>query len=93
MTTLTAVKSCAVASCAYNRDGCTAFAVTIGGSAGKASCATLLKLDARGGLAVAEGRVGACQRLECAHNSDLMCTIDGIQIIGETADCASYEVR
>lgn len=93
MNALTAVKSCAATRCAYNQNGCTAFAVTIGGPSAKASCGTLLTLDARGGLPVADGRVGACQRLECIHNADLMCTAETIELVGETADCASYQAR
>ena len=48
---------------------------------------------ARGGLPVAEGHVGACQRLECVHNTDLMCTADAIAIGADTATCLSYEAR
>ena len=29
----TAIKSCSTSACAFNHNGCTAFAVTIGGSA------------------------------------------------------------
>ncbi|SHI95990.1 protein of unknown function [Tessaracoccus bendigoensis DSM 12906] len=91
MSTITAVKSCATTSCAYNDGGCTAFAVTIAGT-DSATCATFITLDARGGLPVAHGQVGACQRLECMHNSNLMCGAEGIDI-SDTAACTSYEVR
>ena len=91
MSTITAVKSCATTTCAYNTNGCTAFAVTIAGGA-KPSCATFVTLDARGGLPVADGQVGACQRLECVHNKDLMCGAAGIEI-SDTATCLSYEAR
>lgn len=91
MSTITAITSCATTSCAYNDSGCTAFAVTIGG-AEAASCATFVTLDARGGLPVADGHVGACQRLECAHNANLMCTAEGVSI-SDSATCTSYEVR
>ncbi len=91
MSTVTAVNSCATTSCAYNTDGCTAFAVTIGGS-DKASCATFVSLDARGGLPTADGHVGACQRLECVHNKDLMCTAEGIDV-SDSAACLTYEAR
>ncbi|GAA2181246.1 DUF1540 domain-containing protein [Brooklawnia cerclae] len=92
MGTVTAVKSCSASSCAYNSDGCTAFAVTIGGLAGKASCGTFVSLDARGGLPVADGHVGACQRLECVHNADLMCTAESVDIAGDAA-CLAYQAR
>lgn len=91
MSTVTAVTSCATTTCAYNEGGCTAFAVTIAG-AGSATCATFVALDARGGLPTADGHVGACQRLECVHNADLMCTAEGIAI-SDTATCLAYEVR
>lgn len=91
MSTVTAVTSCATTTCAYNSNGCTAFAVTIAG-ADKATCATFVTLDARGGLPVADGHVGACQRLECVHNKDLMCSATGIEI-SDVATCTSYEAR
>ncbi|AXE38051.1 DUF1540 domain-containing protein [Acidipropionibacterium virtanenii] len=89
MSTVTAVKSCAATTCAFNNGGCAAFAVTI---TGKADCSTFITLDARGGLPTASGQVGACQCLECVHNKDLMCTIDAIDV-ADGAACASYEVR
>lgn len=92
MAAVTAVSTCATKSCAYNREGCTAFAITVGGGEGAASCGTFITLDARGGLPVAEGHVGACQRLECVHNTDLMCTAEAVAI-GEDAVCLAYEVR
>ena len=93
MSTVTAINSCATTACAYNRGGCTAFAITVGGDAAVAACSTFVSLDARGGLPVAEGHVGACQRLECVHNTDLMCTADAIAIGADTAACLSYEAR
>ena len=48
---------------------------------------------ARGGLPVANGRVGACQRLECVHNKDLLCTAPAIDVAGDTAECASFTAR
>ena len=55
--------------------------------------AHLVQLDARGGLPVANGRVGACQRLECVHNKDLLCTAPAIDVAGDTAECASFTAR
>jgi hypothetical protein len=37
--------------------------------------------------------VTACQRLECVHNTDLMCSAAAVSIQGDTANCSSYEVR
>ena len=71
MSTVTAIKSCTTTACAYNHGGCTAFAITVGGDSAAPACSTFVSLDARGGLPVAEGHVGACQRLECVHNTDL----------------------
>lgn len=86
------VTSCATTSCAFNSDGCTAFAVTIGGSKDRAACSTFITLDARGGLPVAGGKVGACQRIECTHNSDLMCGLEAISVGADTAECLNYEI-
>lgn len=93
MSTVTTVKSCATTACAYNHGGCTAFAITVGGDAAAPTCSTFLALDARGGLPATTGHVGACQRLECVHNSDLMCTAEAVTIGADTANCLSYEAR
>ena len=93
MPTVTAIKSCATTACAFNNGGCTAFAITVGGDAATPACSTFITLDARGGLPVAEGHVGACQRLECVHNQNLMCTAEGISLGGETATCLTYRAR
>ena len=90
---VTKIASCATTSCAFNNGGCTAFAITVGGDSGAPACDTFISLDARGGLPVAEGHVGACQRLECVHNKDLMCTADAVNVGGDTASCQTYEVR
>ncbi len=92
MSAHTEVLSCATTSCAFNNGGCTALAITMAGSEGKASCGTFLKLDARGGVSGTTGTVGACQRLECAHNEDLLCTAGKITV-SDTATCATFEVR
>lgn len=92
MSTLTSVQSCETTACAYNDGGCTAY-VTIGGNGDQATCGTFIELDARGGLPVAGGHVGACQRLECVHNEDLMCGAEAITVGGSTANCLTYEAR
>lgn len=91
MSTITPITSCATTTCAYNDGGCTAYAVTIGG-AEQASCTTFISLDARGGLPTADSHVGACQRLECVHNADLMCMAAGIDV-SDSAVCLVYEPR
>ena len=91
MSTITSVKSCATTSCAFNHDGCSAFGVTIAGT-DKPTCVTFVALDARGGLPTADGHVGACQRLECVHNADLMCTAEGVDI-SDSAACLTYQAR
>ena len=93
MSTITAIKSCTTTSCAFNHDGCTAFAITVGGQGAKASCGTFITLDARGGLPTNNGQVGACQRLECVHNNDLLCTAGEIGIAGDAALCTKFEIR
>jgi len=87
----TKVASCTTTSCAFNHDGCTALAITIGGEGAAAACGTFIALDARGGLPTAAGQVGACKRLECVHNEDLMCTAPDVAIVD--AACTSYQVR
>ena len=91
MPTITAIKSCATTACAFNNGGCTAFAITVGGDAATPACSTFITLDARGGLPTADGRVGACQRLECAHNKDLLCSASGVTVVDGV--CTSYEAR
>ena len=90
---VTKISSCTTTSCAFNNGGCTAFAITVGGDNGAPACDTFISLDARGGLPVAEGHVGACQRLECVHNKDLMCTAEAVSFSAGNASCLSYEAR
>ena len=90
MMTLSLVASCATTACAFNGGGCTAGAINVGGSEA-ATCTTFIELDARAGLSSANGQVGACKRLECVHNSDLLCTAGEITV-GDTADCLTYSV-
>jgi len=93
MAALATVKSCSTTACSYNSDGCTAYAITVGGAQGAASCGTFVSLDARGGQGTADSHVGACQRLECTHNDNLMCTADAITVGGEAANCELYQAR
>ena len=90
MAAVAPISTCTATSCAFNNGGCTAFAITVDGAA---ACSTFITLDARGGLPVAEGHVGACQRLECVHNTDLMCTAEAVSFSAGNASCLSYEAR
>ena len=91
MVTLSLVTSCATSACAFNNGGCTAGAINVGGT-DTATCTTFTELDARAGLASANGQVGACKRLECVHNADLMCTAEGVDI-SDSAACLPYQAR
>ena len=82
----TLVSTCAATACSFNNGGCTV-AMTMG----ERGCATFAKLDARRPVA-ANGLVGACQRLECVHNSDLVCTAASIDVTADAA-CAAFEAR
>ena len=88
-TTLPLVQSCQTTACAFNHDGCSAPAITMGGT-GRASCTTFVEIDARGGLPTADGQVGACQHLECVHNTDLMCGASAVSV-GDDGACLTYQ--
>ncbi|MFC3850196.1 DUF1540 domain-containing protein [Corynebacterium hansenii] len=92
MSSVTKISSCTTTSCAYNNDGCTAFAVNVGGD-GAAACTTFATIDLRAGLSGAEAQVGACKRLDCTHNENLMCGLADISVSGETAQCDNYQAR
>lgn len=94
MTTATApVSTCAATACAFNdSQSCTAVAITVGGVAGTASCTTFAELDVRAGLNDGHGQVGACHRVDCVHNSNLLCSASGIEV-ADSAACTTYEAR
>ena len=92
MVTATPVISCNCTDCAFNDSGCTAFGVAVGGATGKPTCTTIAHLDARAGLSSADGRVGACHRIECIHNDKLMCTAEEVTI-SDAAACNAYQAR
>jgi hypothetical protein len=85
------VTGCTATACAYNHDGCHAYAVNIDSSA---SCGTFLSLNQKGGLDVV-AQVGACQRQDCVHNSELECAAPSIHVgrSADHADCLSYQPR
>lgn len=93
MATLTGISTCAVTTCSFNSDAdCTAPAITVAGAPDHAECGTFISLDVRGGLPTASPHVGACQRVECSYNKDLLCSADSIEIGAgaDTADCLTY---
>ncbi|MDR8019085.1 DUF1540 domain-containing protein [Nesterenkonia aerolata] len=88
----TAVRSCAATACAFNNESsCSALAITMAGSEGAAGCGTFVQLDARRPVSAETSTVGACHRLECAYNTDLACTAQGIEVT-DVATCATYTV-
>lgn len=93
MATLTEISTCTVTACSFNSDqSCNAGAITVAGAPDRAECGTFISLDVRGGLPTASAHVGACQRVECAHNKDLLCSADAVTVGAGagTADCLTY---
>lgn len=86
--TMPAVRECTATECAYNHDGCHAFAITIGGKG--ATCGTFIPLTAKGGLGDVVAQVGACSRMDCRHNADLECTAEAVRV-GSSASCLTFE--
>lgn len=86
MSDMPQVHSCAASDCAFNDNGCNAFAMTMG----KSSCVTFISLDAKGGLPKHTAQVGACQRTDCAHNDHLECQADSVKI-GEGEQCLTFQ--
>src|SRR5574342_145804 len=82
------VTECTATNCAYNQDGCHAFAVSINADGG---CAAFLQFDDKGGLDVV-AQVGACQRADCVHNSELECHAPAVTVGAgaDEADCLTY---
>ena len=93
MATLTGISACTVTACSFNsEESCNAGAITVAGTPDHAECGTCISLDVRGGLPTASAHVGACQRVECTHNKDLLCSADSVEIGSgaDTADCLTY---
>lgn len=93
MATLTDISTCTVTACSFNNDqSCNAGAITVAGAPDRAECGTFISLDVRGGLPTASAHVGACQRVECAHNKDLLCSAESVKVGAGagTADCLTY---
>lgn len=93
MTTMADVGTCSVHNCSFNHDGCTADAITVGGSGDHASCTTFISLGVSGGLPTVRAHVGACQRADCVHNTDLMCSAESVTVgWGDAeADCLTFQ--
>ena len=55
---------------------------------------TFIPLSSKGGLDKVLTHVGACQRGECIHNSNLECPAPSVRIGpgADSADCLTYEV-
>ncbi|WP_127783333.1 DUF1540 domain-containing protein [Rhodococcus sp. X156] len=89
------VADCTVSSCSYNEHGCHAFAINVHGQNGTADCGTFIPLTTKGGLPRAQAQVGACQRVDCTHNTNLECSADAVRIGAEggadMASCLTYE--
>lgn len=83
------VRDCDVKECSFNREGCSAFAMTMGQS----GCATFIQLDTAGGLDKVTAQVGACQKDDCKFNENLECQADYVRISGANGECMMYEPR
>ncbi|MEU7904335.1 DUF1540 domain-containing protein [Actinoplanes sp. NPDC049118] len=87
------VQTCTVSTCGYNNDGCTAFAITIGGV--NAACDTYVETADKGGMGEVAAQVGACKRSDCVHNTELECHAPSIMVgaAQDRADCLTFEAR
>jgi len=83
------VAGCTVTACAYNSNGCHAYAITV---AEAATCATFIEMPTKGGIDDS-GRVGACQQVNCMHNVQLECRAPSIQVGDAMAECQTFEPR
>ncbi|MDU0968665.1 MAG: hypothetical protein E7A62_03855 [Actinomycetaceae bacterium] len=87
MTTMPHVAACAETDCAFNHDGCAAFAMTMGAG----GCTTFIALDAHGGLPTVDAQVGACSRKDCTYNDSLVCSAPNVSIGSSHADCLTFK--
>ncbi|MBV7363886.1 DUF1540 domain-containing protein [Actinomycetaceae bacterium TAE3-ERU4] len=86
MIKLPIVTDCSVKSCSFNQNGCSAAAMTMG----EDGCVTFIDLGIKGGSGQ-QAHVGACQRTDCAHNSDLECAAGAVEVGKDTAKCLTYQ--
>ncbi|MDO4613313.1 MAG: hypothetical protein Q4B10_04545 [Actinomycetaceae bacterium] len=85
MTTMPQVSECQATTCAFNHDGCQAFAMTMG----EGGCTTFIALDTLGGLPTVDAQVGACQRGDCTFNHQLVCSAPAVRVDANEA-CLTY---
>lgn len=88
------IRSCAAENCAYNKDMvCHALAITIGSS--HQQCDTFMEDSQKGGIAEAQGTVGACHMKVCRFNQSLECTAPAIVVGAHShhADCSTFQQR
>lgn len=86
------VSACAVTDCAYNVDGCRAYAVSVNTAS---ECSTYIPRADKAGMPEVNTQVGACQRASCIHNMDLECVAMKVQFasVDGVAECLSYVRR
>lgn len=86
------VSACAVLDCAYNVDGCRAYAVSVNTAS---ECSTYIPREDKAGVPEVNAHVGACQRASCVHNMDLECVAMKVEFARSDgiAECLSYERR
>ncbi|APT85765.1 hypothetical protein CFLV_00055 [Corynebacterium flavescens] len=86
------VSACAVSDCAYNINGCRAFAVSVNTAA---ECSTYIPRDEKVSSPKVNAQVGACQRATCVHNMDLECTAKNVSFDRSDgkAECLSFSQR
>ncbi len=93
MAELPQVHGCSVDSCGFNADsGCHAGAITIGGD--HAHCGTYVDIKPRS-VSAGTARVGACHRIDCAHNEQLACAAASVKVGAgdDVADCLTFTAR
>lgn len=80
--------TCSVTSCAFNHNGCSAPAITMGNT-----CNTFSVLDVIAGREGVDTAVATCSRTECKHNDKLICVADVVSVGGDVAACESFSAR
>ena len=87
MTAMPLVDQCAETACAFNQNGCNAFAMTMG----RNGCVTFLELTERPTLNMTQAAVGACQRYDCVFNKGLECSAHVIEVGATAANCLTFQ--
>lgn len=88
------VKGCEATRCVYNlNESCNARAITVGDGA-TPGCDTFYQ-GSRHARDHHDAGVGACKVADCRHNDDYECQTDTISvgIVGDAAECITYEAR